>query len=171
MIKIKIATPEDAELIAGISRETFYDTYAAYNTKEDMDKFLSEQFTKEQLIAQVHDPENLFLLAYENNEPAGYVFLKAGSPPGLTAANALEIKRFYACTSFIGKGVGKALMQASIDHAKKENRESVWLIVWKQNFRAIKFYEAFGFAKIGEQEFILGNDVQNDWVMQLEVKS
>src|ERR1700741_5406276 len=127
MIKIKIATSEDAELIAGISRETFYDTYAAYNTKEDMDKFLSEQFTKEQLIAQVHDPEHLFLLAYENDQPAGYVFLKAGSPAELRGINALEIKRLYACTAFIGKGIGKALMNASIDHAKKENRESAWL--------------------------------------------
>jgi len=124
MIQIKTANISDAELIADISRETFYDTYAAYNTKEDMDKFMSEQFTKEQLMAQVHDPEHLFLLAYENNEPAGYVFLEAGSPTELPVTNALEIKRLYARTSFIGKGIGKALMQSAINHAKKRKQRN-----------------------------------------------
>jgi ribosomal protein S18 acetylase RimI-like enzyme len=42
----------------------------------------------------------------------------------------------------------------------------VWLGVWKENHRAIKFYERWGFEIFAEQEFILGNDHQIDWLMK-----
>ncbi len=165
MISIRTATIQDAALIAGISRETFYDTYAEYNTKADMDKFLSEQFTTEQLIAQVGQPFNVFLLAYIGDELAGYIFLKDNTHEDL-AGNALEINRFYARRLFIGKGIGKALMQAAIAHAIKEKKETIWLIVWQQNLRAIQFYTSFGFEIADKRKFILGNDVQDDWEMR-----
>jgi predicted N-acetyltransferase YhbS len=109
MIEIRTATTNDAELIADISRETFYETYVAYNTKEDMDKFMSEQFNKEKLVAQVGTEGNCFLLAYENGEPVGYVFLRDETHPHIPQENAVEICRLYARSSFIGRGVGKAL--------------------------------------------------------------
>ena len=171
MIEIRPATVKDAELIADISRETFYETYAAYNTKADMDKFMSEQFNKEKLIGQVKKQENLFLLAYENEEPAGYIFLRDETHPHIPEENAVEICRLYARGSFIGRGVGKKLMQAAVAHALAGNKTFIWLIVWKQNERAIKFYTSFGFEIFAEQEFILGNDVQKDWAMKLKINS
>jgi ribosomal protein S18 acetylase RimI-like enzyme len=42
----------------------------------------------------------------------------------------------------------------------------VWLGVWEKNARAIRFYTAWGFEKVGEQDFRLGNDLQRDWIMQ-----
>ncbi|MBD0288901.1 MAG: alpha/beta hydrolase, partial [Flavisolibacter sp.] len=61
-ITIRTATREDAELIANMSRQTFYETCAALNTKENMEQFLREQFTKQKLMAEVGTPENTFLL-------------------------------------------------------------------------------------------------------------
>ena len=52
-IVIKEATAADAALIADLSRQTFYDSFAADNTKADMDKFLNETFTREKLIEEV----------------------------------------------------------------------------------------------------------------------
>ena len=166
-IIVRIATTADAPLIAEISRETFYETFAEHNTKADMDKFLSEQFSKEQLTAQVGVDGNIFLLAYINDLPAGYIFLKEGSHTDLTNVNAVEISRLYPATSFIGKGIGKTLMLAAIDQAKKSNFELIWLGVWEHNLRAIQFYHSFGFEKFGEHNFILGDDVQKDWLMRL----
>ena len=58
MITVRIATISDAELIADMSRQTFYDSFATFNSKEDMDKFLNEQFTKEALIKEVEAINN-----------------------------------------------------------------------------------------------------------------
>jgi ribosomal protein S18 acetylase RimI-like enzyme len=171
MIQIRTAIFQDAELIADFSREAFYETYAAQNTKTDMDKFLSEQFSKAQLMAEVGNQGNHFILAHIDDKLVGYVFMKEGLHADLSTPNAIEIVRLYAHSSFIGKGVGKTLMQAAIAYAAKESKQTIWLGVWKQNQRALQFYHAFGFEKFSEQDFILGNDVQRDWLMQLLISN
>ena len=166
MIQIRKAGFSDPALIADMSRETFYDTFAEHNTKEDMDKFLAEQFSKEYLMAQVLEPGNIFLLAYENDQPAGYVFMKESLNEALDNKNVIEISRLYAGISFLGKGIGKALMNAAIAEARQLKKEYIWLGVWEHNQRAIEFYQKYGFEKFSEQDFILGNDIQRDWLMK-----
>ena len=164
---LRYATKKDAELIADISRQTFYETFAAQNTPKDMNKFMREQFTKGKLMLEVGAAENTFLIAYCHTEIAGYVKLREGRvPKSLGTKNALEIARLYALNHMIGKGVGKILMQASVDIAAKRNKEVVWLGVWEKNQRAIDFYIKWGFEKFDETDFLLGDDVQRDWLMQ-----
>ena len=169
-LMIRPATKDDAVLIAELSQRTFYETFAADNSKEDMDFFLQKQFTKGKLILEVGAPENTFLLAYDKDEVAGYAKLREGKQPkSLGTKNALEIARLYATANYIGKGVGKALMQASIEIAKQRSKEAIWLGVWDQNQRAISFYQQWGFEKFDEWDFLLGNDVQNDWLMKKQL--
>ena len=171
MTEIRTATKNDAALIAAMSRETFFDTFVDHNTKEDMDKFLAEQFSTESLQQQVGAEGNSFFIAYENDQPAGYLFLKDQHHTSIPDENTIEISRLYARKSFIGKGIGKALMQKAVAYALSENKNFLWLGVWEHNQRAIDFYTSFGFEKIGEQDFVLGNDVQRDWVMKLKINS
>jgi len=167
MLTIRIATPADAELIAEMSRQTFYDTFAVYNTKENMDLFMNNTFTTEALIKEVGEPGNIFLLAHDDNEPVGYARMRENNnPPELSDLPAMEIARIYSVTTSIGKGVGKLLMRQCIDIAKAKNKKAVWLGVWEQNQRAIDFYTKWGFEKFGDHVFLLGNDPQNDWLMK-----
>jgi ribosomal protein S18 acetylase RimI-like enzyme len=57
-------------------------------------------------------------------------------------------------------------MQSCIAIAKQKAKEVVWLGVWEKNQRAIDFYLKFGFEKFGECDFLLGDDVQRDWLMK-----
>jgi len=169
-VLIRYATRDDGPLIADISHETFYETFAADNTPEDMEKFLKEQFTKGKLILEVGAPENTFLLAYIGSEIAGYAKLRdARTPASLESSNAVEIARLYARKKFIGKGVGAALMQKCIDIAKDMGKEMVWLGVWEKNLRAIEFYAKWGFEKFADTDFLLGDDLQNDWLMRKRI--
>lgn len=164
------ATRDDAALIANISRQTFYDAFAPDNTKENMDKFLAEQFTRGKLMLEVGFRENTFLLAYVDDELAGYVKLRDGKQPTeLRGAAALEIARLYVVKEYIGKGVGAALMQASLEIAKEKGKQLVWLGVWERNQKAIDFYNRWGFQKFSECDFLLGNDLQRDWLMKKEL--
>jgi ribosomal protein S18 acetylase RimI-like enzyme len=169
MIRIITATASEAELIADISRETFYHTFAEFNTKEDMDKFLWEQFSKKKLIAEVTEKGSIFLLAYVDDQLAGYVFMKDNTHEDLGNKNAIEISRLYARSSFIGKGIGKALMNAAIEQAQQLQKNYIWLGVWEHNHRAIDFYKKYSFEKFSEHDFTLGNDIQRDWVMKKEI--
>jgi ribosomal protein S18 acetylase RimI-like enzyme len=163
-IIIREATKADAALIAGLSRQTFYETFAAQNSAADMEKFLSKQFTRSALIEEVDAPSNTFLLAYVAGQPAGYARLR--ETENSADDDSLEIARLYAVKAMTGKGVGKALMQACIDLAAAKKKRQIWLGVWEANERAIQFYTAWGFEKVGEHDFVLGNDVQRDWIMQ-----
>ena len=164
---IRTATAKDAEAIALLSRETFYETFARYNTEEDMDKFMHEQFSKELLMAEVGTDENIFLAAFAENELLGYTKMKESkNPPALGNAKAIEIARIYTSQKTIGKGIGKALMQKAIDTAKELQKEIIWLGVWEHNAHAIEFYKKWGFEKFAEHDFVLGNDVQTDWLMK-----
>lgn len=164
---IRTATVEDAALIADLSRQTFYDTFAAQNTPADMQKFLNEQFTRGRLMLEVGRAGNIFLLAYQGNEVAGYVKLRdTHTPAALAGTPALEIARLYACQQFIGRGVGRRLMQASLDIGKEMGKQLAWLCVWEKNKRALDFYTRWGFEKFGHIDFLLGDDLQNDWMMK-----
>jgi diamine N-acetyltransferase len=170
-INIRFGTDKDAPLIAGLSRETFYNAFAPANTKEDMDKFMSDVFTREKLMAELELPNNIFLLACAGNEVAGYLRIRDKNIPEtpLGTGNVIEIARIYTVSAGTGKGIGTALMNRCIEIAKEKNRAYIWLGVWEKNDKAIRFYERFGFKRFGEHEFVLGNDVQTDWLMMLKI--
>jgi ribosomal protein S18 acetylase RimI-like enzyme len=167
---IRHATPEDAGLVADLSRKTFYDAFVAGNTAENMDKFMKEQFTRQQLMEEVSDPQSIFLLAIADGEIAGYARLReVPNPPELGNIPAIEIARIYSITQAIGKGIGSALMQQCITVAKEKKKQAIWLGVWEHNQRAIAFYTKWGFQRFSEHTFLLGDDPQTDWMMKLEL--
>lgn len=169
-LSIRLGTVDDAELIADISRQSFYETFAGANTKENMDKFLTEQFTKGRLMLEVGRPENIFLLAFADRQVAGYVKLREDKKKTIPGkSEGMEIARLYAMKEYVGKGIGKALMQESIAIARQQGKEVIWLCVWEHNQPAIQFYRSWGFEVFGEQDFLLGNDLQRDWMMKKEL--
>ena len=169
-ITVRLADKNDAELIAEMSRATFYDSFAKDNTTEDMDIFLNEQFTKTALRKEVEERDGIFLLAYEDQVPCGYARMRLRNNEHIPAdVNAIEIARIYAQSSAIGKGVGSALMEQCITIAKEQNKAVIWLGVWEKNERAIAFYQRWGFEKFSEHKFLLGRDLQTDWLMKRSV--
>ena len=164
---VREATKKDAALIADLSRKTFYETFASQNTKENMETFMNEQFTLEKLRQEVGEENNFFLVAERYGEAVGYARLReGGNPKELQDLPAIEIARIYSVQSLIGKGVGRALMQKCIELAGERGKQVIWLGVWEQNHHAISFYEKWGFEIFAEHDFVLGNDVQKDWLMK-----
>ena len=124
-IQIVPATIDDAALIAEISRETFYDTYAADNTKEDMDLYLTTKFSDEQILAELQDPLHLFLLAYVGNTLAGYVKLKDSTHGSLETDPAMEV-RLAALDKLLTKEEAKAFASGLLEELVR-NGEGVRL--------------------------------------------
>jgi ribosomal protein S18 acetylase RimI-like enzyme len=166
-INIRIANPDDAEVIADFSHRTFCDAFGSFNTKENMDKFIRNDFNRKKLIAQVSEPGNIFLLAYQHDELTGYVrLLESNNPPELGEIDTIEISRIYVENKITAKGIGSALMQKCVDVAREKNKKIIWLGVWEHNARAIAFYEKWGFEIFSDHIFMLGDDMQTDILMK-----
>lgn len=167
-IRMRIAGVEDAALVADLSRKTFYESFAPHNTEENMRIYMEEQFTREMQMAEVGAPGRIFILAYVDDEPAGYASMRATveKPKGLDNENAIEIVQVYSEQRMIGKGVGPALMRTCVELAREQGYDWVWLGVWEHNYRAQAFYTKWGFERFGEHIFIVGLDAQTDWWMR-----
>lgn len=167
-IKIRYANENDALLLADLSRKTFEDTFAESNTPDDMALYLSRSFSQEKQAAELRDPNVTFLVAEINDTAVGFANLKANSMcDEITSTIPMELERIYAVQEYIGKGVGAELMKASLKEAQEGGFNCLWLGVWDKNEKAIKFYERWGFKKTGLHPFVLGKDLQNDFIMEL----
>lgn len=167
MIEIKVATIDDTQVISDISKQTFYEAFHLQNTKADMDLFLASHFSVTDTERELQDANNTFYVVYNNNSLCGYAkIVNVDNPAELPNCKTLRISRLYVLDAFIGKGIGKLLMNTCLEKAKLLNKTHVWLGVWEQNTSAIEFYKRFGFEQFGTETFVLGTDVQTDWLMQ-----
>jgi diamine N-acetyltransferase len=169
-IHIHVAGISDNVLLAELGARTFFDTFAQDNTPEDMAAYLAASFSPQKQADELADPLTTFLIAEIDDTAAGYARLRLSlSPAAITGRRPLEIVRFYSDKTWIGRGVGAALMSASLDFAAQQRCDTIWLDVWERNARAIAFYQKWEFAVVGTQSFQLGSDLQNDLLMQRTV--
>ncbi len=169
-ITVRTATPEDLHRLMAIGSTTFLDTFAEANSKADMDLYLKKNFSEAQVMSELKDPGNIFLVAESRGQIAGYAKMRTGkAPEELEGRDAIEIERLYAAREFIGKQVGYTLMQKCLAVARERKAETVWLGVWEHNPRAIAFYLKCGFEKFGTHAFVLGTDEQTDHLMKKDL--
>lgn len=169
---IRTATPADAEPLAALAERTFRDTFAEDNAPVDMEAYVCASFSLDRVQAELDDGANTFLLAFVDGaeHPTGYAKLRTGTTdPSVTGPDPVELERLYVDPSAIGRGVGAALMQASLDAARSAGHQTLWLGVWERNARALSFYERWEFEAVGDHVFRLGSDDQRDLIMERPV--
>jgi len=169
-IDIKKLTLADIDQLQEIGRKTFYETFSVSNTAENMKKYLEERFSIERLTAELNDNNAEFYFAELFNNPIGYLKINYGqSQTELQDDKAIEIERIYVLKEFHGKNVGQLLYDYAIKKAKQKKADYVWLGVWEENHRALKFYRKNGFVEFDKHLFKLGNDEQTDIMMKLNL--
>lgn len=168
-IRIEKAGLADISALRQIGMQTFYESFAAENTEEDMQQYLEESFTDERMMAELSNPEAFFYLALSGNSVIGYLKLNTGAAQTEPITDGLEIERIYVLTSFHGTGVGQQLYEHALSIAVEKNASCLWLGVWEHNRKAIRFYEKNGFTAFDTHIFTLGSDRQTDILMRKEI--
>ena len=171
MVKsIKKCTLQDLELLCKISRETFYQTFADTNTEENMKAYLEGAYNKGKICKELCNPDSSFFFLYVDERLAGYMKINEfPSQTDINDINALELERLYILKEFQGLRLGNDLMNYAIQTATERGKKYIWLGVWEHNERAKRFYNKHGFYRIGEHSFIVGDDVQTDYVMRKDL--
>jgi ribosomal protein S18 acetylase RimI-like enzyme len=167
-IIIRRASLADNRRIATLGRQAFADSFGADNHPQDMADYLERSFGPDIQAAELAEPSSCILIADVGESPVGYArLLESPAPACIDARRPIQLQRLYAHKRWVGCGVGAALMQASIADAQQRRCDGIWLGVWGRNERAIRFYRKCGFAQVGAQPFVLGNDRQTDLILWL----
>jgi ribosomal protein S18 acetylase RimI-like enzyme len=172
MIRIQIEKVKLKELksLQKIGRETFYETFVSSNSEVNMQRYLNEEFSEEKLMNQLENEDSEFYFASLNHEIIAYLKINFGeAQTEIKDENALEIERIYVLKKFHGKKVGQVLFEKALERAKTKKLAYMWLGVWEENSRAIQFYQKNGFVAFDKHIFKLGEDLQTDVMMRLEL--
>lgn len=171
-VTIRKATGRDAKLLSQLAEKTFRDAFVDDTTPADMDHYVEEAFSPAVIAGEVADESSTFLIAEDGSGAIGYAKLRDGEvDSSISGERPIELQRLYLLQTALARGVGARLMEACLDVARGAGFRTVWLGVWEHNHRAIRFYERWGFRRVGEHTFTIGEDDQVDIVMEREVEA
>jgi diamine N-acetyltransferase len=179
-MKIKKVTEKELPALIELARSTFIAAFGEQNNPDDFAAYVASAFTFATFKNELDTEGSVFYLMENENELIGYFKLNHNKIPhdgiNLTPEfNAIktnkmtELERIYLIDKMHGKGFAKDMINAAFELAKIEQSAFIWLGVWENNLKAIKFYQKSGFNKFGEHLFIIGDDAQTDWLMWKEL--
>jgi ribosomal protein S18 acetylase RimI-like enzyme len=169
-ISVSLIGIEDVAALQKIALEIFTETFKDYNSPDNLQKYLDEKFSIDKLTEELNNPYSSFYFAQLGEEVIGFLKTNIGNAQTeLKDLNAFEIERIYVLQAFHGKQVGQLLMNKAIEEARKTTCSYIWLGVWEENDRAIRFYSKNGFVKFDTHIFKMGDDEQTDWMMKREL--
>ena len=168
IVKVSFSHLEELRIL---SIQTFFETFASVNTKENLRLYLEMEFAKEKMKKEFYNIDSEFYIARLENKSIGYLKINFGKvQTELKENNGMEVERIYVLKDFLGKNVGQLLFDKALEIAKEKKMDYLWLGVWERNLRAIRFYEKNGFSKFDTHLFKVGKDEQTDIMMKRQLR-
>ncbi|QEV17731.1 GNAT family N-acetyltransferase [Streptomyces alboniger] len=155
-LHIRTALPEDDDALARLDRATWSTLHAVQPRPEPpYEPFFNDRFgPRDHLVAE------------SDGRLVGYV--KLGFPTPLRVnAHVRQIQGFAVAEEARGQGVGRRLMRAAMDEARRRGALRITLRVLGHNTPARKLYETEGFVIEGvlPGEFLLNGEYVDDILM------
>ncbi|MBB5015310.1 GNAT family N-acetyltransferase [Rehaibacterium terrae] len=164
---IRRARTAEAALLSRFMAHAFLDAFGHGSRQEDVLAHVRHHFSAARQSRELTDPACVTLVIGPPGDYAGYAQLVFGqpAPEALQAQAPVEMRRFYLRRDLHGRGWAASLMEAAKATARERGADALWLSVWQQAPRAIRFYRKHGFETIGTAVFHVGTDPQKDWLM------
>ncbi|MGQ9805455.1 MAG: formate dehydrogenase accessory sulfurtransferase FdhD [Chlorobiales bacterium] len=139
---------EDARGVYETALRSFQETYKNVFSPEMIEQMVRKDFEPEslaQLVEKIQSGEMCFYVALDGERVVGFCnfgFCDKG----------LELRRIYLHPDYIGKGVGKRLLELGEDFALATGSEKYFCFVHKQNEIGKRFYFKNGFFHNGSED-------------------
>ncbi|MDB5696828.1 MAG: hypothetical protein JWN21_2371 [Sphingomonas bacterium] len=163
------ATPADGSNLDAMARAIWLETFAGSAPDSDLQAYVAGAYGPDgKLLRDLADPANRFRLAVDGDRILGYAKLvQPFLDPSLVDAGALQLSQLYVVADRHGDGIGPALLDWTIATARAESAPALFLTVWEDNARALRFYQRRGFVHVGDYAFQTGTQVDRDLIMRL----
>lgn len=169
---LRPALPADAPALARLGADSFCAAFAHLYRAEDLSAFLSEAYTVEAVAGEIADPGCIYQLAVADDALAGYCKLRF---PGHYAEHSdavrpLTLGQLYTDPARTGQGIGALLMDWTLEQARQRGCDAINLSVWAGNHGAQRFYQRYGFAKIADITFRVGQQLDEEFLYELRLQ-
>ena len=168
MLTFQIVKKEEVKHLQFISKNTFSESFAKDNSRENLKSYFKAAFSLKQLAKELNNSLSRFFFIYIDETLCGYFKINiGGSQTEIKSDDGLELERIYILAEYQGKKIGEKILEKVKYIASLEQKKYIWLGVWELNTKAIKFYERFGFKKFDTHIYQIGDDPQIDWMMKM----
>ena len=166
--RIRRAVSDDAPALAELARDAFVAAFGHLYRPEDLAAFLAEHRTPQVYRREMLDRGTRIAVAEADGALAGYALIRWPSKLASKsdAARPLELHQLYCAASATGRGIGAALMEWALEFAKEIGCEAVQLSVFSENYGAQRFYARYGFSKIADIEFWVGEQCDHEFLFE-----
>jgi diamine N-acetyltransferase len=169
---------KDIYQLVEIACTTFIESFGEQNEPIAFYDYVEKAFAPEQLEKELNTEGSVFYLLELGNEIIGYFKINNHKSPietdrphfyadfsAFQQTTMTELERIYLKKEYHGKGIAQTMMPFIENCALKSGAHYVWLGVWSENYKALRFYEKCGFTTFGEHIFQIGDDAQKDYLM------
>lgn len=166
---LRPATLADVPALAKLGRDSFTDAFGHLYRSEDLASFLVETHDEAVVSGEIAGSECRHMLAVdEDGTLLGYCKLRHPSKLAehSSARNPLELGQLYCAAAATGRGLGAALMDGALAEACAGGHDAVLLSVYSGNAGAQRFYARYGFAKIADIHFRVGEQLDDEYLLE-----
>lgn len=164
---IRPATTGDARMLAALGAATFTETFGHLYRQEDLQAFLAESHSVQAWTRKLADPDHAVWIALHPDEPIGFIAVgKCKLPVENCEPAAGEIQQLYVRKQFHNLRLGSRLMSTGLEWLEAQGRTPLYIGVWSENAGAQRFYGRYGFNKVGEYGFQVGDTVDREFILK-----
>ena len=169
-VDINQVGPEHVEIVLDLARKTFRETYEDYNDPAELARYMDRALTQQVLEEELRADVSAWYIACLDGIPVGFFKIRwMKDPKNMVGRKPLELQRIYVLEQYQGFSIGKSLIGRAKDEARSRGYNTIWLQVWQKNSKAIKFYQSAGFVVYETETFLMGNELQQDFLMRYDL--
>ena len=162
MITIERATEKDASLLSEIGKTTFIESHGSSASNTEIGNYVARTYLPEVLHDELLDHNNIYHILYLDGQPAGFSKIILNTTYDKSNENNLtKLERLYFLRKYYDLKLGRKLFEFILELVRAHNQDGIWLYVWTENPRAIRFYENCGFIINGKHSFKISETHSN----------
>ena len=168
---IRGAAMTDAVALSALANRTFIETFvedlAIPYPEADLGGFLAHANSLEAMERRLADPAIGVWIVEQGGQPAGYAIAGPADLDfdGVQLSDGM-LYRLYIQRGLHGQGLAQRLMDAVLAWLLATYGARPWLVVFSENHRAQRFYARYGFEKVGEYDYPVGEWTDREFVMR-----
>lgn len=165
-LTLRSASAADIPAISRLATDSFIAKFGSLYNAADLATFLAESLSEAAVTAELANPDRLYRLAERDGRLVGYckLGLSCGFPEHARGQAVYELKQLYTDAAATGGGIGSALMDWAMAEFAARGADEAQLSVYSENEGAHRFYRRYGFEKVADITFRVGDQLDPEFL-------